>query len=225
VDKQSAVHHQPESDAEELNGMQALLTCPTGSIGTISRPKTASAARSALPMPIAGEVYYSGYSSKDTAACTSYFVRHPDGNILIDSPRFAGPLVKQLEAMGGIRYMYLTHIDHLGDQQKFRDHFRCERIIHELEKDPETWWDGTTGIAPPEVHLEEFEHQLTGFEPVELLPGFLLIPVPGHTRGHTVLLHRNKYLFSGDHLLYSPTLGHLAADRLHNWWSWPKQIE
>ena len=35
----------------------------------------------------------------------------------------------------------------------------------------------------------------------------LAIPVPGHTRGHVVLLDRNKYLFTGDHLAWSERRG------------------
>lgn len=223
--KQSAVHHQPANATEEVNAMQALFTCPTGSIGTTRKTPASQAARKALPLLIEDNVYYSGYSARHTAACTSYFIRHPDGNVLIDSPRFVSSLVQQIEEMGGIRWMYLTHIDHVGDHKKFRTRFGCERIIHADEKNPQAWWDYTAGWGPPEAELDDVEHQLTGYQPVELLPQLWIIPVPGHTRGNTVMLYRNRYLFSGDHLFHSPTLGHLAADRLHNWWSWPKQIE
>jgi len=34
----------------------------------------------------------------------------------------------------------------------------------------------------------------------------LIIPVPGHTKGHTVLLYQNKFLFTGDHLAWSDQL-------------------
>ncbi len=49
------------------------------------------------------------------------------------------------------------------------------------------------------------------------------IPTPGHTRGHMVLLHRDKFLFTGDHLAWSPTRGTLTAFRSVCWYSWPEQ--
>ncbi|NES73171.1 MAG: ferredoxin, partial [Okeania sp. SIO2D1] len=36
---QSAVYHQPTDEAERLKGMQALLSCPTASIGTEEKPR------------------------------------------------------------------------------------------------------------------------------------------------------------------------------------------
>jgi hypothetical protein len=38
---------------------------------------------------------------------------------MVDSPRFFEPLAKKIEAMGGIKYMYLTHVDDVAD------HARC----------------------------------------------------------------------------------------------------
>ncbi len=51
----------------------------------------------------------------------------------MDSPRFAPPLVKRLEEMGGVDYMYLTHRDDVADHQKFHQHFGCDRILHKKE--------------------------------------------------------------------------------------------
>ena len=53
----------------------------------------------------------------------------------------------------------------------------------------------------------------------------LAIPVPGHTRGHVVLLYRNKYLYSGDHLAWSGGRGGLTAFRDVAWYSWPEQTK
>jgi glyoxylase-like metal-dependent hydrolase (beta-lactamase superfamily II) len=50
-----------------------------------------------------------------------------------------------------------------------------------------------------------------------------LIPTPGHTRGHMLLLYRNKFLFTGDHLAWSPTKETLTAFRSVAWYSWPEQ--
>jgi glyoxylase-like metal-dependent hydrolase (beta-lactamase superfamily II) len=50
-----------------------------------------------------------------------------------------------------------------------------------------------------------------------------VIPTPGHTRGHAVLLY-GDVLFTGDHLAWSKRRGHLIGFRDANWYSWPEQI-
>ena len=126
-------------------------------------------------------------------------------NILVDSPRFAPPLVKRLEAMGGIRHLYLTHRDDVADHQKFHDRFGCDRILHIDEVDR-----GTQSV----------EIKLTGSDPIPLESDLLIIPVPGHTKGHTVLLYQNKFLFTGDHLAWSARQNHLVGFREVCWYSW-----
>jgi ferredoxin len=210
VGEMSAVYHQPIDRTERLLAMQALLSCPTGSIGTIARPEDIKVAQTSLPIPIAENVYHCGYHSEKSFAAASYFIQHPDGNILIDSPRFTPPLVKQIEAMGGIKYLYLTHRDDVADHQKYHDHFNCDRILHQDE------------IA---IDTQSVERKLQGLDPIELTPDLLIIPVPGHTKGHTVLLYQNKYLFTGDHLAFSRKLGHLAAFRDFCWYSWSEQLK
>ncbi|NER31835.1 MAG: MBL fold metallo-hydrolase [Symploca sp. SIO1C4] len=204
----SAVHHQPATEIERLHSLQALLACPTSSIGTVETPKDIKDAQQSFPIPIAVNVYNCGYHSEKSYGAASYFIQRKEGNILIDSPRFTPPLVKRLEAMGGIRYMYLTHKDDIADHQKFREHFKCDRILHQDEI--------TTNTS-------EVEIQLTGTEPYQLDTDLLIIPVPGHSKGHTVLLYQNKYLFTGDHLSWSHQLNQLIAFRNYCWYSWEEQ--
>ncbi len=206
----SAVYHQPTTDREELEAMQALLACPTASIGTTDKPTGIQQAQQTFPIAIQDNVYYCGYHSADSFGSASYLIQRPQGNILIDSPRYAPPLVKQIEAMGGIRYMYLTHRDDVADHQKFQEEFKCERILHQDDIQPTT---------------QEVEIKLSGSEPVELAPDVQLIPVPGHSKGHTVLLYQNKFLFTGDHLAWSPYLKQLYAFRRFCWYSWSEQIK
>ncbi len=207
---QSAVYHQPTTDKEELEAMQALLACPTASIGTTDKPTGIKQAQQTFPIAIQDNVYYCGYHSADSFGAASYLIQRPEGNILIDSPRYAPPLVKQIEAMGGIKYMYLTHRDDVADHQKFQSHFKCERILHQDDIQSTT---------------QEVEIKLSGSEPVELAPDVQLIPVPGHSKGHTVLLYQNKFLFTGDHLAWSPYLKQLYAFPRFCWYSWSEQIK
>ncbi|MEL6930745.1 MAG: MBL fold metallo-hydrolase [Cyanobacteria bacterium J06600_6] len=207
---QSAVYHQPMTEQEKLAAMQALLACPTASIGTIEKPKNIKQVQQTFPLHIQGNVYYCGYHSADSFGSASYLIQDPAGNILIDSPRYTAPLVKQLEAMGGVKYMYLTHRDDVADHQKFHDHFQCDRLIHQDDVQPDT---------------SNVEIKLSGTEAVEFSPEITIIPVPGHSLGHTVLLYQNKFLFTGDHLAWSPYLEQLYAFRRFCWYSWSEQIK
>ena len=207
---QSAVYHQPDTKKEELQAMQALLACPTASIGTADKPRGIKQAQQTFPILVQDNVYYCGYHSEASFGAASYFMQRPEGNILIDSPRFAPPLVKRLESMGGIQYMYLTHRDDVADHQKFHQHFGCQRILHQDDIQPST---------------EDVEIKLAGQETIELTSHIQIIPVPGHSKGHTVLLYQNKFLFTGDHLAWSPYLQQLYAFRRFCWYSWSEQIE
>jgi glyoxylase-like metal-dependent hydrolase (beta-lactamase superfamily II)/ferredoxin len=205
--EQSAVYHQPENEVERQMALQALLACPTGSQ---EKPQDIKEAQQSFPILIEDNVYHCGYHSENSYGAASYLIKLPEGNILVDSPRFTPPLVKQLEKLGGIRYMYLTHRDDVADHKKFADHFKCERILH---RD-----DITSGTSDVEI-------QLTDGEVTRLAPDILIIPVPGHSKGHTVLLYKNKFLFTGDHLAWSSTQHQLVAFHDYCWYSYSEQIK
>lgn len=207
---QSAVFHQPGDAEERLQALQALLACPTASIGTVEKPKDIQVVQQSFPIPVTENVYHCGYHAESSYGAASYLILRPQGNVLVDSPRFAPPLVKRLEAMGGIRYLYLTHRDDVADHQKFHDHFGCDRILHEAELS-----QGTRNIEMP----------ISGASPIPLEPDLTIIPVPGHTKGHTVLLYDNRVLFSGDHLAWSEERQHLIAFRRACWYSWAIQLQ
>src|SRR5262245_22171933 len=90
---QSIVTRQPEGEGETLRAAMALVACPTHSIGTVEK-QAVRAAAGAFPEPIDGDVYYCGYCSEDSYGASSYLVRRADGNLLVDSPRAARPLLE-----------------------------------------------------------------------------------------------------------------------------------
>ena len=210
VGDQSAVHHQPATEFERLQAMQALLSCPTASIGTVDKPADVKTVQESFPIALAENVYHCGYHAESSYGAASYLIQRPDGNVLVDSPRFAPPLVKRLEALGGIRYLYLTHRDDVADHAKFHQHFGCDRILHKDEINADT---------------QAVEIQLAGTETAQLAPDLLIIPVPGHTKGHTVLLYDQTVLFSGDHLAWSDDRQQLIAFRSVCWYSWTAQTK
>lgn len=202
---QSAVYQQPTDTIGRHRAMQALLACPTASIGTVEKPHDIKEVQAQFPLPVAENVYHCGYHAENSFGAASYFIQRPEGNVLVDSPRFAPPLVKRLEALGGVRYLYLTHRDDVADHAKFQAHFQCDRLLH-----ADDLTSGTQGV----------EIKLSGQAPYQLAPDLLIIPVPGHTKGHTVLLYANKFLFSGDHLAWSERSQQLYAFREACWYSW-----
>lgn len=201
---QSFVREQPEDDAAWGDALRALVSCPTASIGA---ERSAKEAAKSLPVPVDGstKVFRCGYSSESSYGAQSYFLIREDGNILVDSPRAAAPLLERLEDLGGVRRMFLTHQDDVADHAAFRKRFGCERIIHEA--------DDRIGA----------EVRLQGMEPRALAKGVVAIPVPGHTRGSCALLVDDTWLFSGDHL-WADDERHLQMGRSVCWYSWPEQV-
>jgi glyoxylase-like metal-dependent hydrolase (beta-lactamase superfamily II) len=189
--------------------MMALVACPTGSIGTVEH-HDAHTGIDSFPELIADNVYYCGFNAESSFGAWSYLIVRPDaegGNVLIDSPRFATQLVKKIEIMGGVRTMFLTHKDDVADHERFAAKFTCQRIMH----------------ADDGAERRGIERVIRGNDAIEIDRDLMAIPVPGHTRGHMVFLYRNKFLFSGDHLAWSPQRNSLIAFRSACWYSWEAQ--
>ncbi|MBA3916712.1 MAG: MBL fold metallo-hydrolase, partial [Acidobacteriales bacterium] len=206
---QSSVYRQPQGDRERLLANMALIACPTASIGS-THHLNAREAVDAFPSQVTENIFFCGYTSESSFGGWSYLVVRPPqegGNLLVDSPRFTAPLVRRIEQMGGIETMFLSHRDDIADHAKFAAEFHCRRIMHARE--------GAAGL--------QVEQVIEGDDPVVLGPDLLAIPTPGHTRGHMVLLYRNQFLFTGDHLAWSPEAHTLKAHRNACWYSWPEQ--
>lgn len=205
----SIVYRQPTIEAQTQRAMMALVACPTGSIGTIEH-HDAHTGIDPFPEKIADNVYYCGFNAESSFGAWSYLIVRPDaegGNVMIDSPRFASQLVKKIEVMGGVRTMFLTHKDDVADHERFAAKFKCERVMH----------------ANDGAERRSLETVIHGDDPIEIGPDLIAIPVPGHTRGHMVLLYRHKFLFTGDHLAWSPNRKSLIAFRSACWYSWDEQ--
>lgn len=207
---QSAVRTQPGTPEARRQALLALTACPTASIGTEAPAPELPAIRAAFPVPVAAEVHYCGYHSPKSFGAASYLIVRPDGNVLVDSPRRSETLAARIEAMGGARWLFLTHGDDVADHAFWRERLGCDRIIHE----------GDAGGS-----LRNAERILSGGGDAELAPDLRIIPVPGHTEGSCCLLYRDAFLFTGDHLAWSERRGHLYAFRDACWHSWSTQAE
>ena len=206
---QSSVFRQPGTADEARRALMALVACPTSSIGTTGE-HDARVGVEAFPERLDANVYFCGFTSESSFGAWSYLVVRPEeegGNVLVDSPRFTRPLVRRIEALGGVRTIFLTHRDDVADQGKFARHFGARRVMH----------------ADDDAARYGVEHVLEGGSEARLDGDLLVVPTPGHTRGHAVLLYKDRYLFTGDHLAWSPARNALTAFRSTCWYSWPAQ--
>ena len=208
ADGHAFVHHQPATPEDRRGALRALVCCPTGSIGCLGGDRPQSVMDD-FPLLIEEPVYYSGFNSPKSFGGNSYFVRHPGGNWLIDSPKFLPRLVRRFETLGGIASIFLTHSDDVADAARYAGQFGSRRIIHRAELHSQ---------ADAEVVLD-------GEVPVPLAEEYLAIPTPGHTEGHCVLLFRKRFLFTGDHLAWDRHGRQLEASRDYCWYSWARQAE
>jgi len=206
---QSSVYQQPSNPEEKRLALMSLVACPTGSIGTIRRDHTRTGI-DAFPTLIDENVYFCGFTAESSFGAWSYLIVRPHeegGNVLVDSPRFSRPLVKKIRELGGAQTMFLTHRDDIADHAAFAREFGTMRVMHAA--------DGADRLNVERV-IEGDAHD-------KLDESLIAVPVPGHTRGHMVLLYRNKFLFTGDHLAWSPARETLTAFRNACWHSWPEQ--
>ncbi|HYE14697.1 MAG TPA: MBL fold metallo-hydrolase [Pyrinomonadaceae bacterium] len=207
---QSSVYRQPETEAETLRALMALAACPTGSIGTTGG-QSARAGVEAFPERIDGNVYFCGFTAESSFGAWSYLIVRPEGeggNVLVDSPRFTRPLVRKIREMGGVATIFLTHRDDVADHDAFAREFGAARVMHRDDN------AARYGV----------ERVVEGGAAARLDGDLIVIPTPGHTRGHAVLLYKEKYLFTGDHLAWSPTRRTLTAFRSACWYSWAEQV-
>lgn len=198
---------QPGGPAERRRSLLALVSCPVAAIGSRSKAGVAEAA-AALPAELAPGVLQCGYAAESSFGAAAYLALRPGGNVLVDSPRFARPLLERIRALGGAQLMFLTHRDDVADHARWREALGCERILHAR--------DVTAGTRSVERRLE-------GDAPIALADDLLVVPVPGHTPGSAALLLRETFLFTGDHL-WGDAEGRLGASRSVCWYDWDEQV-
>jgi glyoxylase-like metal-dependent hydrolase (beta-lactamase superfamily II) len=198
---------QPVTPEEQLAGWRAVLVCPTASVR--SETKQARPSEAIFPQQITSDVWRCGFNARSSFGAHSYFVARPDGNLLIDSPRYAAELVKWFEEAAGIAHVLLSHRDDVADADKYARQFGARVWIHREDR----------SAAPYATDLLD-----DGSAPI-IAAGVRAIPVPGHTRGSVVYLLDDRVLFSGDSLAWSPREQDLVAFRDACWYSWTELTE
>lgn len=197
----SWVSTQPSSEAEELAMWRAALACPTQSIGTSPHRR---APAGVFPWELADGVSLCGYNDSSSFGAHSYFVQRPEGNLMVDSPRYIRTLADAFEERGGLDHVLLSHRDDVADADRYAERFGARVWIHEADSD----------AAPYATDV------VSGNEPVEIRPGLSLIPVPGHTAGSVVFHLEDRFLFTGDSMAWSRRRKRLDVFAGATWHSW-----
>ncbi|MBK23216.1 MAG: MBL fold metallo-hydrolase [Halobacteriovorax sp.] len=208
-DGMSLVYEQPKPN-QEVRAMEALFSCPTNSIGYTGARVEMRKISKTFPIPVSENVFHNGYHSESSYGAASYFIQRDNGNVLVDSPRYSSVISKNIKDMGGVVLQYLTHRDDVADTDLYQKDFLSKRLMHKDDISKKT---------------EHFEIILDGQEDYQIDDDLLVITVPGHTKGHTVLLYKEKYLFTGDHLAFQRHQKHLYAFKTACWYDWDIQIK
>ena len=169
------VRQQPADEPARRQALLALQACPVAAIETsraLQRTTPVHGFPSWVCSHAAGEVYYFGWASRRSFGASSWLIQRPDGNVMVDVPRWSAPLARRIRAMGGLARIVLTHRDDVAEHQRWADAFGCERWIHR----------GDADAAPAAEQI------LDGQKPIRLAAQLQLVPTPGHTAGSMALL-------------------------------------
>jgi glyoxylase-like metal-dependent hydrolase (beta-lactamase superfamily II) len=205
--QKSVFARQPATADERLAAWRAVLVCPTASVRSETRQPRPDAV--IFPQEVAPAVWRCGFNARSSFGAHSYFAARPDGNLLVDAPRFARELVDAFRNAGGIAHILLSHRDDVADAGKYARAFGARVWIHRDD----------SSAAPYATDL------LEGAAPRMIAPGVKVIPLPGHTEGSVAYLLDDRVLFSGDSLAWSESAQDLVAFRDACWYSWTELAE
>jgi len=196
------VAKQPDA-TEVIAATRALLACPVGAIK--GAPVRGVWFPQLLGETSRSKISICGFNSEDAFGGNAFFVERASGNLLIDGPRYAQPLVR---AMKPVAHVLVTHADDVGDAERWAARSDARVWIHERD-----------------AHAAPFATDLIrGDDPIAIDDGVIAIPVSGHTRGSVMFLVDDDALFTGDSLYWSRTHARLSAFHDATWFSWARQI-
>ncbi|CAE7207218.1 unnamed protein product [Symbiodinium natans] len=212
---------------EEYHAVRrAVYSCPFKAIRWTrqprKRPSTSSFVYEGYPKQVEGDVYYMGLSDKTTFGSAGFLIRCAGGqNVLIDPPIAHPKLVEALSRMGGVQHLLFTHVDHTANHGAWHEATKARRLMHRADV------VRTHSDYSPFPVTSDFETllELRPFETVCLdgVPDLQIIATPGHTPGSIMFLYKDRFLFTGDSLAFSPAKGHLHAHRIQTFQSWKLQ--
>ncbi|MGI9622037.1 MAG: 4Fe-4S domain-containing protein [Acidimicrobiales bacterium] len=101
----SVLHRQPTTLEETAGLWRASVACPTKSIGNrdARRPP-----KGVFPYELTPGVLALGHNSPSSFGGHSYLVVQPQGNLMVDSPRYTRALTETVDDLGGIKHVPLA---------------------------------------------------------------------------------------------------------------------
>jgi glyoxylase-like metal-dependent hydrolase (beta-lactamase superfamily II) len=145
--------------------------------------------------------------NRDTLGGSAYLIVSNTGNILIDAPAWTVANQDFIAAMGGVRWMPITHRGGLGQTAKIAKELGCEVVIQEQE-----------AYLLPETPKTTY-HQHWQQEDLQA------IWTPGHSPGSACLYYpiSEGLLFTGRHLLPDKN-GQPQPLKTPKTFHWPRQL-
>jgi len=116
-----------------------------------------------------------------------FLVTGPKYNLMVDTPACTPDVIRAVRGAGGLRYIFLSHRDEIGEVCDLKRALGGALILHRSEAE-------NVSCATDMPFDTDFEVE----------PGLWVIHTPGHSPGSScILLHRDaqKVLFTGDHIL------------------------
>lgn len=195
----SFLARQPQTDAEEASLWRAAVACPTRSIG---KRETARSPTGVFPYELTSGVFALGHNAPSSFGGHSYLAVRPSGNLLVDSPRFTRSLTDQVDELGGIAHVLLSHRDDIADSERWADRYGSRVWIHAADAD----------AAPFATDITTGDQSVTD--------GVVSIHTPGHTEGHVAYHVDDRLLFTGDTLFWNQHRQELDVTPKQTWFSW-----
>ena len=197
----SVLARQPNSADEAASLWRAAEACPTQSIG---HRETRRPPQPAFPYELTPGVQALGHNARSSFGAHSYLVERPDGNLIVDSPRYLRSLAERIDDLGGVAHVLLSHRDDVADADRWAERYGARVWIHAADAD----------AAPYATVIVD------GDDAVTISPGAVTIPVPGHTEGSVVFHVDDRWLFTGDTLHWNHRRGELDVTPEQTFYSW-----
>ncbi|MDE2860438.1 MAG: ferredoxin [Chloroflexota bacterium] len=197
----SFVDRQPVGEEQEAELWRAAGACPTKSIGNRQHPREPEGV---FPYRMTDGVLALGNNALSSFGGHSYLALRPEGNLMIDSPRFSRPLAAGIDRLGGVAHVLLSHRDDVADADRWAERYGARVWIGEDDSD----------AAPYAIDL------LSGSSVTRISPGVNAIPSPGHTEGHVLYHLDDRCLFTGDTLLWNHRRGEFDVTPVQTFYSW-----
>ena len=195
----SVLARQPRTAIDVAALWRASVACPTKSIGNRVDPRPPP---DTFPYQLTPGVLALGHNAPSSFGGHSYLVVRPNGNLLVDSPRFTRNLTGAIDELGGVAHVLLSHRDDVADADRWADRYNAQVWIHTADAD----------AAPYATDLT------TGDD--DIAPGVRSLHTPGHTEGHVVYHVDDRWLFTGDTLFWNHRTDRLDVTPKQTWHSW-----